>query len=110
MSAFDIVSVNLQLRLGINGGVFGQQQVLVGLFGIGFLGGLLDQNAAMKHTLRAIIQNAIVILMTAAVWLRVFNDHVMVGQLLRLGQVEPIENALEAFAGQNSPNVIARET
>ena len=33
MSALDIVSINLQLRLGVHRGVIGKQQVLVGLLG-----------------------------------------------------------------------------
>ena len=50
MSAFDIIGVNFELRLGINGGGVGEEQVFVGLFGIGFLGALLNEDTAMENT------------------------------------------------------------
>src|SRR5262249_20532422 len=60
--AFDIVSVDFQLRLGIDRRVVGKQQVFICLFRVGFLGGLPDQDASMKHAFGASVENAVVIL------------------------------------------------
>ena len=57
--AFHIVRINLQLRLGIGRGVVGKEQVFIRLLGIGLLGQLADENAAMKHAFGFIIENAI---------------------------------------------------
>ncbi len=48
VAALDIISVDLQLWLGVYLGLPGQQEVLVVLFGVGLLRTSLDRDPAMK--------------------------------------------------------------
>ena len=41
--------------------------------------------------------------------LRVLDHHVMVGQLVAPGQVKPVQDALDPFAGQGRANIIPRQ-
>ena len=63
----------------------------------------------MKHTLRFVIEDAIEIFVTRAMRLRVLHNHVMIRELLILGQVKTVQNALEPFSRQLGANVIARK-
>ena len=42
--------------------------------------------------------------------LGVLDDHVMVGELLALGEVKPVENALQPFTRQVRANVVPRQS
>src|SRR5262245_21881057 len=109
MRAFHVIGVNLQLRLGVNGGGVGKEQVLIGLLGIGLLRFLLDQDAAVEDAFGAVIQNAIVILVAVAIRAGMLNEHVMIGELIILGQIQAIQNTLNALARQDGVDVVARE-
>ena len=87
MGAFHIVRVNFQLRLGVRGGVIGEQEILVGLFGVGLLRELPNEDAPMENALRFVIQDAVEIFVAGAVWLHVFDNHVMVGELFVFGEI-----------------------
>ena len=108
--AFHVVGVNFQLRLGIDAGILGKQQILVGLLGVGFLGDLADQDAAVENAPGPPIEDAIEILVAVAVGLGVLHHHVVIRQLLALGQVEPVEDAFHALAGQSWVRMLLRES
>ena len=50
--AFHVVGVNLELRLGVDARVVGEQQVAVGLLGVGLLRVLVHDDAAVEYAAR----------------------------------------------------------
>ena len=82
MRALHVVGVDLELRLGVRGGVVGEQQVLVGLLGVGLLRAGPDEDAPVEDALRVVGEDAVEILVAGAMRLGVFDDHVVVGQLV----------------------------
>src|SRR2546422_6647837 len=50
VSAFDVVSVDFQLRFGIRCRFVGKQEVLIRLFGIGFLSNLTDEDPTVERS------------------------------------------------------------
>ena len=107
--AFHVIGINLELRLGVGGRVVGQQQIFVGLLGVGFLGDFAHQNAAVENPLGLVIKDAVEIFVAGAMRFRVFHDHVMIGELFAAREVQPVQHALEAFAGEFYADVIARK-
>ncbi len=81
MRALHVVGVNLQLRLGIDLRVVGEQQVAIGLLGVGLLRVLVDDDAAVKDAVRVLIENPVIELPAGAVRTRVFDEHVVVEML-----------------------------
>src|SRR6185503_5539518 len=77
--ALDVVRVDFQLRLGVYGGVFRQKQIFVRLLGIGFLCLGTDINPPMKNTAGTVVEDAVEILVAVAEWLRMFDEHPMIG-------------------------------
>ena len=109
MRAFHVIGINLELRLGVGGRVVGQQQIFVGLLGVGFLGDFAHQNAAVENPLGLVIKDAVEIFVAGAMRFRVLHDHVMVGELFAAREVQAVQHALEAFAGEFHADVIARK-
>ena len=72
-----------------------EQQVLVGLLGVGLLGDGPHQNPSVEHALGPVVQDAVEILVAGAVRLGVLDDHVVIGQLVAPGEVEPVEHAFQ---------------
>ena len=64
----------------------------------------------MEHAFGFSLEDAVEVFVAGAVRLRVLDEHVVVGQLLALGQVEPVQNALEPFAGELHVNVVPRQS
>ena len=85
MGAADVVGEDFQLRLGVNDGVLGQQQRLVGLLGIGLLGILADEDLAVEDAVSAIAEDALVNLMARTVRLGVIDDGEVIDVLLAAG-------------------------
>ena len=98
VGAFHVVGVDLQLRLGVGGGVVGEQQVLVGLLGVGLLRDGPDEDATVEDALGFVVEDAVEILVAGAMRLGVFDDHVVIGQLLAAREVKAVEDALQALA------------
>ena len=90
MSALHVVSINFQLRLGVDRGVIGEQQILVGLLGIRLVRALMSVDAPGKYTTRMIVEDAVEIFMTDTMRLGVIHHHVMINQLLTARQVKPV--------------------
>src|SRR5258708_2647607 len=107
MRAFDVVGVNLQLWFGIDGGVVGEQQIFVGLLGVGLLGGLAHEDSAVKNALGFAIEDSVVILVAIAAGLGVLDDHMVVGQLVISSEIQPVEHAFDAFGGQGGADIVA---
>ena len=63
----------------------------------------------MENTLGFVIQDAVEILVARAVRLGMFDDHVMIRQLLATREVKPVENAFQAFACKLCADVVARK-
>ena len=58
--AAHVVGQNLQFGLGVDDGVVGEHQVLVGLLGVGLLRVLADEDLAVEDRARVAVQNALV--------------------------------------------------
>ena len=83
MRALDVVGEDLELRLGVDGRVVGQQQRLVRLLGVGLLGVLADEDLAVEDAVALAVEDALVQLVAGAVRLRVVDDGVVVDVLRR---------------------------
>ena len=59
MAAFDVVGVDLKLRLGVDLGARRQQERLVELMPVGLLGLWADQGLALEDTARRVVDNAL---------------------------------------------------
>ena len=105
--AFHVVGVNFQLGLGVGGRVIGKQQVFVRLLGVGLLRDGVDEDPPVKNALRFVIENAVEIFMAGAMRLGVFDDHVMVGELVATRQVKPVQNTFQPFAREFGADIVA---
>ena len=62
----------------------------------------------MENALGFVVQDAVEIFVARAMRLRVFDDHMMVGELFIFREVKPIENAFQTFAREIGADVVAR--
>src|ERR1051326_9586857 len=81
VGAAHVVGENLQLGFGIDDRVVGEDQVLVGLLGIGLLGVLADNDAAVENRVGFAVQNPLVEFVAGAVRLGMIDDGVVVGEI-----------------------------
>src|SRR5699024_2288434 len=88
--ALDVVGVDLQLRLGVDLGLFRQQQRIRRLFGIGFLRVLVDDHLAVEHTAAAVAENAFEYLAAGAVLGGMIDTSVVVDVLAAVGDVDAV--------------------
>ena len=91
MGTLDVVRVDLQLGLGIDLGLIGQQQVYVGLLGVGLLGVFVSDDASAEHGPGPAVQNTLVELPTVAVRLGVLHQHVVVDVLAAAEDVQAVQ-------------------
>ena len=84
--AANIICINLKLRFGVRGGGIGKQKIFVGLLGICFLCYLTHVDAAMEDAAGLIVQNPIEVFMAFGVRLGMIHDHVVVDDLIALGE------------------------
>ena len=63
----DVVGEDLELRIGVDNRVVGQQQIAVGLVGVGFLCVLIDNDPAVEDSFRSAAEDALVELVALAV-------------------------------------------
>ena len=66
MRALHVVGVDLQLGLGVDLRVVGEEQVAVGLFRVGLLRIFVHDDPAMKDAMRMVVENSVVELAAAA--------------------------------------------
>ena len=109
MRALHVVSVNLELRLGVDDGVLRKQEILVALLGVGLLGVLAHDDLAVEDSRRSAVEHAFVKLAAAAVGLGVVERRVIVDVLPAADDVEAVEGALGAFAAEHCLDLLTNE-
>ena len=109
MGALHVVGINFQLRLGVDLRIVGQQQVAIGLLGIGLLRVLVHHDAAVEHAMRVVVENAVVKLPAGTMRAGVLHQHVIIEMLPAGADKEPINQALAAFAGEHRMHIVAHE-
>ncbi len=109
MAAFDVVGVDLQLWLGIDFGVLGQEQVAVGLVRIGMLGIGMHHHLTVEHGARGAGQHALIELAALALRPGVVDARVVVDMLPPAGHVQPVERAFGALGVQPDLDVGPRQ-
>src|SRR3546814_2531281 len=58
MAADDVVGIDLQFRLGVDLGLVGQQQHLAELVAVGVLGIAMDDDLALEHRARGVVDRS----------------------------------------------------
>src|SRR5438105_2736936 len=106
MRALDVVSEDLQLRLGVDLCILRQEQRLVRLLRVGLLGIGAHDNLAVEDRAGVIREDPLVDLATAAVRLRVIDDGVVVDEPLPVAEIQPVQRAVDTFAATwtNAPS------
>ena len=90
MTAFYIIGMNLQLGFGVNDGIPGEKQILVGLPCVGFLRILVNENLAIEHSMRAASQDPFVQLPTSRSRLQVFYLGMVVNMLFPIDDIKTV--------------------
>src|SRR5579883_1774592 len=101
-----VVGVDFKLRLGVNLRVIAEQQVPVGLLGVGLLRIFVDDDTPVEDTVRLLVENAVVKLTAGAVRFRVLDQHVVVEVLMAAADEEPVDEALAALARQYGMHIV----
>ena len=107
MGALHVIGMDLQLRLGVNSRVIGEQQIAVRLFGVGLLRVLMDNDAPVEYSMRLRIQNSVVELAAFAVRAGMLDEHVIVEVLMPAPDKKSIDQALRAVARKHRMHVVA---
>ncbi len=109
VAAFDVVGVDLELRLGIDLGFFRQQQVVVGLVRIGAVGALVDDGLAVPDAAALAVQDAAVLLPRRGRAHAMIDARVVIDVLGVAGEVETVKGHLGAGHGDIDVQVIAHQ-
>ena len=109
MGAADVVGKDLELRVGVDDRVVGQHEIAVGLFGVGLLRILVDDDAAVEDRPRRSAENALVKLKAVAVGLCMPHRDVGVRLLFAIGDVEAVEGCNGCFAVENDVDIRSGE-
>src|SRR6185369_15665526 len=107
--ALDVVGIDLELRLAVDGRFFGEQQVLVALSSIGLLSVLAYNNAAVKHSARSVVEYSFVELPAGAMRLCVIDHRVIVDVLVFGCYIQTVERALGAFAIEHDIEIVTNQ-
>ena len=105
--AAHVVGEDLELGIGVDQRLRGEQQVAAGLLGVGLLRLRVDVDAAVEDAARALVEHALEQLVARGVGLGVVDPHVKVGELAATHQIEAVERHLRAFAGERRLDVVA---
>ena len=98
MRTLDVVGVDFELGLGVDLRRLREQEVLVGLIGVGFLRGLVNVDLAAEDAGGSAAEDALVELVALAVRLGVFDERVVIDVLRPVFDVEAVEGGVNAFA------------
>ena len=93
--AAHVVGADLQFGFGVDDGVVGQDQILVGLLGIGLLRVFADDDLAVEDGVGFAVQNAFIEFVAGAVRLGVVDDRVIVDVLRAVDDVEAVQGGVE---------------
>src|SRR5947208_1643788 len=105
--ALHIVGVNFELRLSIDLRIVGEQQVAVGLLGVGLLRILVHDNAPVEDAVRMAVKNAVVELTAAAMRASMLDVHVVIEMLAALTDEQAVDQTLSAFSGKYWMHVVS---
>ena len=109
MGALHVVGEDLELRLGVDLGPVAEQQVAVGLLGVGLLRLGLHEHLAVEDRARPAVEDALVDLPAPAVGLVVVDGGVVVHHLLAAGEVEAVHQGLDVLVVEPDVQVVPRE-
>ena len=94
----DVVGVDFELGLGVDLRRRREQEILIGLVGVGFLRGLVNVDLAAEDAGGPPAEDALVELVALAVGLGVFDEGVVIDVLRPVRDVEAVESGVNAFA------------
>src|SRR4051812_14934159 len=107
--ALHVIRKDLQLRLGVDLGGVAQQEIPVGLLCVSLLRFGANENLAVEHCPRMVVENALIDLPAATVRLIVMDGSVIVDQLVASGEIEAVEERLHVFVIQTGLEIVASE-
>ena len=109
MRTLHVIRMNLQLRLRVDLRIVGEEQIAVGLFGIGLLCVFVHDDPAVKDTMSMIVQDSVIKLPAAAVRAGMLDQHVIIDVLMVRAEEQAVDQALASFAGQNRMHVVPHQ-
>src|SRR5450759_5155103 len=95
--ATNIVGVNLQLRFGMDGGVFGKNEIPVCLLGVSLLRARTNDDLPVKNRGGYSAEDALIQLMARAMGLRMIDRRVIVDMLAAGRQIKAIDGSFRSF-------------
>ena len=106
---FDVVGVDFELWLGVDFGVAREQQIVVGLPGVGLLRAGTDDDFAVENRARVAVEHAAIGLAAGSVGLSVVDPRMVVDVLATAGQIEAVEGRVAAGRRKGRRQVVARK-
>ena len=107
MGALHVIGVDLELGLGVDLDVRREQEIVVGLVGVGLLGVGVHENPAVEDAPRSSVEHALVDLVARASALEVIDPGMEVHVLSARRQVEALEVAARLGCGHAHIDVVA---
>jgi hypothetical protein len=106
MGALHVVGEDLQLRLSIHFGRITEEQVSIGLLGVGLLSFRPDKDFAIEHRAGASVEHALIDLPAATVGLVVVDGCVVVDQLLPSSEIQAVHQGLDVLLVQPHVKIV----
>src|SRR5215469_14860613 len=91
MRALHIIGINFKLRFGVDLRLIGKKEVAIGLFGVGPLGVFVHDDAPVKNSVGAAVEDAVVELAAATMRLGVLDQHVIVQVLAPVADEKAVD-------------------
>ena len=98
MGTFYVVRKNLQLWFGVDGRLIAQQNIVVLLKGIRFLGNLVHNDLSIENPGRTVPENSFVVLVALTIRLCVVHQGVMVHMLFVAQNGDPFQSRVNPLA------------
>ena len=95
MAAFDVISKDFQLRFRIDHRLVIEQDIVIGLKGVGFLGFLFDDDLSVEHPGSTFAEDAFVVLMAFAIRLRMMHQRVVIDVLFASDYGHPFQGGVD---------------
>src|ERR1019366_1314441 len=95
--ATNIVGVNLQLGFGMDGGVFGKNEIPVCLLGVSLLRVRTNDDLPVKNRGGCSAEDALIQLMARAMGLRMIDHRVIIDMLAAGRQIKAIDGSFRSF-------------
>ncbi len=109
MGTFDVVGVDLQLRVGVDQSVVREQEVLVGLLRVRLLGIGTDDDPAVENSPGRIIEDSFVELPAALVRLGMVDHGMMIDVLAAPNHVKAVQGTLTPLPLEARVDVVAHQ-